>query len=65
MREYWKGAEKLRFDDDRGEIRFVYWARDKRDPDAKWQFMVGPQPCFPIELLTIILDAIKREVWIP
>ena len=28
-REYWKGVEKLRFNDGRVEFRFMYWARKK------------------------------------
>jgi hypothetical protein len=34
-REYWKGVEKLRFNNDRVEFRFMYWARKKGQADAK------------------------------
>jgi hypothetical protein len=32
-REYWKGVEKLKFDDGRVEFRFMYWARKKGQAD--------------------------------
>jgi hypothetical protein len=35
-REYWKGVEKLKFDDGRVEFRFMYWARKKGQANANW-----------------------------
>lgn len=59
---YWKGVELLRFDEDnRREFRFMYYAR--RDKDKKWawgQFC----PMFPPEMLTDVIQEMKRQGWI-
>ena len=62
-REYWKGVEKLRFNDGRVEFRFMYWARRKGQTNAKWtwgQFNV----CLPQDLLIRLLDRVKEKGWI-
>jgi len=59
---YWKGVELLRFDDDnRQELRFMYYAR--REKDKKWvwgQFC----PMFPPETLEGILIEMKKHDWV-
>jgi hypothetical protein len=62
-REYWKGVEKLRFNDGRVEFRFMYWARRKGEADANWtwgQFNV----CLPPDHLNKLIECMQQKGWI-
>jgi len=60
-REYWKGVEKLRFNDGRVEFRFMYWARKKGRADAKWrwgQFIVS----LPQDHLNKLIECMQKKI---
>jgi hypothetical protein len=62
-REYWKGVEKLRFNNGRVEFRFMYWARKKGQTNAKWrwgQFNV----CLPQDHLNKLIECMQKKGWI-
>lgn len=62
-REYWKGVEKLRFNNGRVEFRFMYWARKKGQADANWtwgQFNV----CLPPDLLDKLMECMQKKGWV-